>query len=212
MASLPSPTQVDPNNHGSIGALDAAKFLKKSGLSDIILSKVWDLSDPAGKGYLNKGGFFVALKLVALAQSGQEVNMVNIMMDTVPPKMGDIVPVMSVHNSIMSPPVINNSLLTSDWAVKPAERARYDQLFDSLQPLNGMIPGNKVKGLLMDSKLPLDTLGKIWDLADQDKDGMLDRHEFMVKSSASFLMTPGACFAEMTLPLLTAGFPDWCTG
>nr|CAD7397628.1 unnamed protein product [Timema cristinae] len=195
MASLPSPTQVsgihtgtyeayyrqvDPNNHGSIGALDAAKFLKKSGLSDIILSKVWDLSDPAGKGYLNKGGFFVALKLVALAQSGQEVNMVNIMMDTVPPKMGDIVPVMSVHNSIMSPPVINNSLLTSDWAVKPAEKARYDQLFDSLQPLNGMIPGNKVKGLLMDSKLPLDTLGKIWDLADQDKDGMLDRHEFMV--------------------------------
>jgi epidermal growth factor receptor substrate 15 len=37
-----------------------------------------------------------------------------------------------------------------------------------------------VKGVLMDSKLPLDTLGKIWDLADMDKDGMLDRHEFMV--------------------------------
>jgi hypothetical protein len=37
-----------------------------------------------------------------------------------------------------------------------------------------------VKGVLMDSKLPVDTLGKIWDLADMDKDGMLDRHEFMV--------------------------------
>lgn len=35
----------------------------------------------------------------------------------------------------------------------------------------------------MESKLPIDTLGKIWDLADQDKDGMLDRHEFMVVSS-----------------------------
>lgn len=32
----------------------------------------------------------------------------------------------------------------------------------------------------MDSKLPLDTLGRIWDLADHDKDGMLDRHEFIV--------------------------------
>lgn len=40
----------------------------------------------------------------------------------------------------------------------------------------------KVKGVLMDSKLPLETLGKIWDLADQDKDGMLDRHEFIAVS------------------------------
>jgi epidermal growth factor receptor substrate 15 len=78
---------VDPSNQGSVGALDAAKFLKKSGLSDVILSKVWDLSDPAGKGYLNKGGFFVALKLVSLAQTGKDVNMVNITADVPPPKM-----------------------------------------------------------------------------------------------------------------------------
>ncbi|XP_021923075.1 epidermal growth factor receptor substrate 15-like 1 isoform X3 [Zootermopsis nevadensis] len=155
-------------------------FLKKSGLSDSILSKVWDLSDPAGKGYLNKGGFFVALKLVSLAQSGKEVNMVNITADVPPPKMGDVSQMITVHNSLISPPTINNSLLSGDWAVKPAEKAKYDQLFESLQPLNGMIPGNKVKGVLMDSKLPIDTLGKIWDLADMDKDGMLDHHEFMV--------------------------------
>lgn len=45
-----------------------------------------------------------------------------------------------------------------------------------------MIPGNKVRGVLLDSKLPLDTLSKIWDLADQDKDGSLDKHEFIVVS------------------------------
>lgn len=86
-----------------------------------------------------------------------------------------------------------------DWTIKPAEREKYEKLFDSLQPLNGLIPGNKVsiywlgkfrlncflfkvKGVLMDSKLPLETLGKIWDLADQDKDGMLDRNEFIAVS------------------------------
>lgn len=75
------------------------------------------------------------------------------------------------------------SVSNGDWSIKPSERAKYDQLFDSLQPSNGYIPGNKVKDVLMDSKLPLDTLGKIWDLADMDKDGMLDRHEFVVVSS-----------------------------
>ncbi|XP_054277606.1 epidermal growth factor receptor substrate 15-like 1 isoform X2 [Macrosteles quadrilineatus] len=189
MAALPSPTQVagnhnpiyesyyllvDPNNHGSVGALDAAKFLKKSGLSDGTLSKIWDLSDPNGKGYLNKPGFFVALKLVSLAQNGRDVNIANILTDVPPPKMADVPAVL--HNNI-----INSVQATlSDWAVKPHEREKYDQLFDSLQPLNGVIPGNKVKGLLLDSKLPMDTLGKIWDLADMDKDGSLDRHEFVV--------------------------------
>lgn len=43
-----------------------------------------------------------------------------------------------------------------------------------------MLPGNKVKGVLLESKLPMETLGKIWDLADQDKDGNLDKHEFIV--------------------------------
>jgi epidermal growth factor receptor substrate 15 len=35
---------------------------------------------------------------------------------------------------------------------------------------------------MVNSKLPMPTLGKIWDLADMDKDGMLDRHEFTVVS------------------------------
>jgi len=31
---------VDPTNKGNIGAMDAANFLKKSGLSQVILSQV----------------------------------------------------------------------------------------------------------------------------------------------------------------------------
>lgn len=45
---------MDPNGTGAIQALDAARFLKKSRLSDVVLSKIWDLSDPTGKGYLDK--------------------------------------------------------------------------------------------------------------------------------------------------------------
>jgi epidermal growth factor receptor substrate 15 len=66
---------------------------------------------------------------------------------------GDIPPVMAVHNSVISPPPINSTLMSSDWAVKPAEKTKYDQLFDSLQPHNGMIPGNKVWELLFPNEL-----------------------------------------------------------
>lgn len=67
--------------------MEAARFLKRSGLSDVVLSRVWDLSDPGGRGSLDKSGFYVALKLVALAQSGKDINMSNINMDMPPPKM-----------------------------------------------------------------------------------------------------------------------------
>ncbi|KAM3959437.1 LOW QUALITY PROTEIN: epidermal growth factor receptor pathway substrate 15 [Aphomia sociella] len=202
MAALPSPTQVagthsaiyeayyhqvDPNGTGAIQAPEAARFLKKSQLSDVVLSKIWDLSDPTGKGYLDKPGLFVALKLVALAQAGKDINMSNIHSETPPPKVGEIPKVppggMPPRPSLPphAPPSPAPALPPlSDWSMKPAERDKYSQLFDSLQPNNGLIAGNKVKGMLMESKLPLETLGRIWDLADQDKDGMLDRHEFMV--------------------------------
>ncbi|XP_011143937.1 epidermal growth factor receptor substrate 15-like 1 isoform X1 [Harpegnathos saltator] len=193
MAALPSPTQVagshtaiyeayynqvDPNGQGRIEAMDAARFLKKSQLSDVILSKIWDMADPQSRGNLDKSGLFVALKLCALAQSGKDLNMTNLNLELPPPKMGEIpvIPQKTITNAL---PVIT-SINNGDWSINSTEQAKYDQLFDSLQPSNGYISGNKVKGVLMDSKLPLDTLGKIWDLADMDKDGMLDRHEFVV--------------------------------
>uniref|UniRef100_A0A8V0XGV5 EH domain-containing protein n=1 Tax=Gallus gallus TaxID=9031 RepID=A0A8V0XGV5_CHICK len=42
--------QVYPTYTGRAGASEAALFFKKSGLSDIILGKIWYLADPEGKG------------------------------------------------------------------------------------------------------------------------------------------------------------------
>lgn len=36
--------------------------------------------------------------------------------------------------------------------------------------------------VLLNSKLPVDILGRIWDLSDVDKDGFLDKDEFAVVS------------------------------
>ncbi|KAJ8679426.1 hypothetical protein QAD02_015213 [Eretmocerus hayati] len=192
MASLPSPTKVagnhrliyegyyklvDPNNTGRVGAMDAAKFLKKSHLSDIILSKIWDMADPASRGFLDKSCMFVAFKLCALAQQGIDMNPANMVLDIPPPKMGDATSAveMMVRNQTSAPLRTN-----MNWTINPQERAKYEQLFLTLEPVDGSVPGNKVRGVLMDSKLPLEVFGKIWDLADMDQDGKLNEQEFIV--------------------------------
>ena len=177
---------LDPKNTNQIEALDAAKFLKRSGLSDVMLSRVWDLSDPQGKGYLDKTGVFVGLKLITLAQAGEKLDVKNLRMDTNAPRCGDVpkmkpppVPKMT-HPGVPPHPSVMASQVNTDWSMKSEEKAKYQALFTQLQPENGVLPGNKVKGVLMNSKLPLDTLSAIWELADQDKDGSLDEHEFLV--------------------------------
>uniref|UniRef100_A0A3Q3NJA1 Epidermal growth factor receptor pathway substrate 15 like 1 n=1 Tax=Mastacembelus armatus TaxID=205130 RepID=A0A3Q3NJA1_9TELE len=115
--------QVDPGNTGRVGPTEAAVFLKKSGLPDITLGKIWDLADPDGKGYLDK----------------------------------------QVGNRFFYPML-----------------SKFDGIFESLVPVNGLLSGEKVKPVLINSKLPLDVLGKVWDLSDIDKDGHLDKDEFAV--------------------------------
>uniref|UniRef100_A0AAY4DCY6 Epidermal growth factor receptor pathway substrate 15-like 1a n=1 Tax=Denticeps clupeoides TaxID=299321 RepID=A0AAY4DCY6_9TELE len=162
---------IDPGNTGRVGPTEAALFLKKSGLPDITLGKIWDLADPDGKGFLDKQGFYVALRLVACAQSGHDVSLVSLNLTVPPPKFKDT-----------SSPSLGTVSSSSDthWAVRPEEKSKFDGIFESLVPVNGLLSGEKVKPVLINSKLPLDVLGKVWDLSDIDKDGHLDRDEFAV--------------------------------
>nr|XP_048716134.1 epidermal growth factor receptor substrate 15 isoform X2 [Caretta caretta] len=163
--------QVDSGNTGRVVASDAAAFLKKSGLTDLVLGKIWDLADTDGKGILNKQEFFVALRLVACAQNGLDVSLSSLNSPVPPPRFTDA-----------SSPILISGTASADipWAVKVEEKAKYDAIFDSLSPVNGFLSGDKVKPVLLNSKLPVDVLGRVWELSDIDHDGMLDRDEFAV--------------------------------
>uniref|UniRef100_A0A9J7ZQX1 Epidermal growth factor receptor pathway substrate 15 like 1 n=2 Tax=Cyprinus carpio TaxID=7962 RepID=A0A9J7ZQX1_CYPCA len=165
--------QVDPGNTGKVGAAEAAQFLKKSGLSDSTLGQIWDLSDPERKGYLDKKGFFSALRLVASAQGGSDVSLNSLSQNISAP--------IPKFRDAGSPSLnITASAADSSWTIKPEDKAKYDGIFESLSPIGGLLSGDKVKPVLMNSNLPLDVLGKIWDLSDIDKDGHLDKDEFSV--------------------------------
>lgn len=64
-----------------------------------------------------------------------------------------------------------------EWIVNK-ERAKYDELFQSLGPVDGKLSGSVAKKAMVASKLPNQVLGKIWKLSDIDKDGFLDADEF----------------------------------
>ncbi|XP_030851486.1 epidermal growth factor receptor substrate 15-like 1 isoform X2 [Strongylocentrotus purpuratus] len=164
--------QVDKSGTGKIGAVDAAAFLKKSGLRETILHKIWELSDPQGRGYLDKQAFTVALKLIALAQSGKEVALTGL---TFPAPLPSLAGTPPVHGRSGSP-----AMGDIPWAVSAEDKAKYDGIFDGLSPMDNKLSGDKVKGVFMNSKLPVDVLSRIWDLSDIDKDGLLDRVEFSV--------------------------------
>ncbi|KAK1878926.1 Epidermal growth factor receptor substrate 15-like 1, partial [Dissostichus eleginoides] len=163
--------QLDLGNTGRVSAGDAAQFLKKSGLSDSTLGKIWDLADSERKGYLDRRGFFVALRLVASAQGGNDISLNNLNQHLAAPKFKD------TNSPLLT---ISTTGPESQWAIRPDEKGKFESIFESLCPLNGLLPGDKVRPVLINSKLPLDALGKIWDLSDVDKDGQLDKDEFTV--------------------------------
>uniref|UniRef100_A0AAX7VVF9 Epidermal growth factor receptor pathway substrate 15 n=1 Tax=Astatotilapia calliptera TaxID=8154 RepID=A0AAX7VVF9_ASTCA len=162
--------QVDLTGSGRVAAADAALFLKRSGLADLVLGKIWDLADSERKGALNKQQFFIALRLVACAQNGLEVALKSLNVAVPPPKF---------HDS-SSPLLAGGGAADLPWVVKPEEKMKFDSIFDSLGPVGGMLSGEKVKPVLLNSKLPVDILGRVWELSDIDRDGMLDRDEFSV--------------------------------
>uniref|UniRef100_A0A8C4R985 Epidermal growth factor receptor pathway substrate 15 n=1 Tax=Eptatretus burgeri TaxID=7764 RepID=A0A8C4R985_EPTBU len=138
-------------------------FLKSSGLPDLTLGKIWDMADPDGKGYLDRQGFFVALGLVACAQNGLDLSLGNLSLPVPLPNF-----------------VTNHSLTPDAFAHYTEEKERFCLIFNSLQPVRGFLSGDKVKPVLLNSKLPVDVLGRVWDLSDVDRDGFLDQDEFSV--------------------------------
>ncbi|KAK5639029.1 hypothetical protein RI129_011521 [Pyrocoelia pectoralis] len=64
-----------------------------------------------------------------------------------------------------------------EWVVSK-HKPQYDTIFYGLGPMDGKITGAIAKSEMVKSKLPNSVLGKIWKLADVDKDGMLDADEF----------------------------------
>ncbi|XP_074540764.1 intersectin-2-like isoform X2 [Halichoeres trimaculatus] len=68
----------------------------------------------------------------------------------------------------------------SVWAITPEERGKHDKQFDSLAPVLGYVSGEQARKFFLQSGLPAPVLAEIWNLADMDSDGKMDRLEFSI--------------------------------
>ncbi|KAM6906233.1 intersectin-2a isoform 2-T2 [Lycodopsis pacificus] len=68
----------------------------------------------------------------------------------------------------------------SVWAITPEERGKHDKQFDTLAPGLGYVSGEQARKFFLQSGLPASVLAEIWNLADMDSDGKMDRQEFSI--------------------------------
>lgn len=162
-------SQADSHDHGIVSSIEANNYFQRAHLKADQLKIIWNLADPSGRGYLDRRGFYVALKLIALAQNNLDFqDYSNINKDIVPPNITSDIP-----QSI--------SLSVADiWTIGPTARCAFDRAFDKLSGTMNKLPGTSVKPIFLKSSLSADQLHKIWELSDIDEDGALDRNEFAI--------------------------------
>lgn len=89
------------------------------------------------------------------------------------------IPQMRTGSPLGRPPL--SSQTTGDWLVTPADKGRFDQLYDELDKTKkGFITGEEAVPFFSQSNLTEDALAQIWDLADVNSEGRLTRDEFAV--------------------------------
>ncbi|PBL02193.1 hypothetical protein ARMGADRAFT_1005614 [Armillaria gallica] len=152
-----------------LGAEAAVEAFEPVRLSPKVLARIWDIADEGAKGYLTRNEVGVAARLIGWAQRGfgVEANLVH--------RPG---PLAILHNEVdvtgppEAAPPRNLPLLSSE------DKARYMVIFKQSEPENDILDGVNVWDVILKSRLPMDTLTKIWDLVDVRRCGALNITEF----------------------------------
>lgn len=163
---------------GSSAAGACAPFLASSGLDKKVLAHIWNFSDILEpKGQLSQQEFFVALKLIALKQSGSNFAIKYINNPAKVPQLKGHTELVQAENK--PPPPMPTSGNLGNWVVPKADFSTYKGFFDGVDAdKDGYVIGAEVMGIFTASKLDKAILGEIWNLVDIKRNGMLNVEQF----------------------------------
>ncbi|KAG0252355.1 hypothetical protein DFQ27_008138 [Actinomortierella ambigua] len=199
---------ADVDGNGFITGADAVPFFAKSGLSPQILGQIWVLADVDNKGVLNQQGFSIAVKLIAHAQTGKTPSSALINVDAPLPRFEGLTGAGDTPSATPAAPASSSAVSGSaDPPISAEDKAKYGSMFLSCGPVGGLLDGEKAREVFLKSKLPVEKLGQIWNLADTKQRGSLDLTDFTIAMyyiqhtmNGSVKMLP----ATLPLPVLKA--------
>ncbi|OAQ98771.1 hypothetical protein LLEC1_06231 [Akanthomyces lecanii] len=187
-----------PLQGGLLPGEQARSIFDRSGLPNETLGSIWGLVDTQQRGALSAPEFIVAMHLLTSMNSGALRSLPTIL----PPA---ILEVAAGRGPARQSPRTSNAGLPrqltgqltgqqrtgsplgrppqagGDWLVTSADKARFDQLYATLDKTNkGFITGEEAVPFLSQSNLSEDALAQVWDLADVNSQGQLTRDSFAV--------------------------------
>ncbi|XP_030429774.1 ralBP1-associated Eps domain-containing protein 2 isoform X10 [Gopherus evgoodei] len=186
------------------GGSKVGDLFRASQLPADTLHQITELCGAKRVGYFGPAQFYVALKLIAAAQSGLPVRIESIKSVSYEarhsthqqdgPATGNygsksalVHSSLSRFLSVESEPQDSSNYPDDPWRITEEQREYYINQFKSLQPdLNSLISGSVAKNFFTKSKLPIPELSHVWtceyhvhrELSDVDCDGALTLPEF----------------------------------
>lgn len=172
-------------NGGYLAAGAAVAFLGTSGLDKPLLRTIWSLADTGTpRGQLDKDEFFLASKLVAIAQAGLPVETTAHSVQTPLPRLGSML--RDSATAVASEPQDGSDgrglpHIAKTLGLSADDVAAYDRLWAATESDGGFIAATAAATFLGTSGLGKAVLREIWELSDTAPPrGSLDRDEFFV--------------------------------
>ncbi|ETW04978.1 hypothetical protein H310_04052 [Aphanomyces invadans] len=190
---------ADDEHTGSIGGRSAVMFFTKSGLDKSILREVWTIADSRQTSFLQLNDFYVAMRLIAMAQHGHPMTLTHFYALAASPfalARLEGVPPPQVQQQHQSPAPLATYSITSD------EKTKYQTIFAQYDTdHDGFLLGQDAAALFQMSGMDRNDLRTIWALADRTSDGRLDLTEFYIAMHLIVCVTKRGMVLPQTLPL-----------
>jgi hypothetical protein len=155
--------KTDPAGSGRIEGRQAVALFRTSNIAVPTLKTIWELATPNKEDFLDKNRFFIALKLIALAQEGKPVSL------------------QMIHEKVGLPRFegIEIPAMPDEWELNENEQIVYVNGFKKLSNEKGFLTAAEARELLQRTNFTPEVLKKIWILIGMNS-GNMNIDQFVV--------------------------------